>query len=72
MIGRCWLDRTAFGSGVANLLPRSAIVRTIQGGTDNVACGTVARSVSNCFATVWFNDIERVLNAWDVTIETTG
>lgn len=31
MIGRCWLNWVVFGSGVANLLPRSAIVRTGTG-----------------------------------------
>lgn len=42
----------------------------IYGGSNPVACGTVARSTSKCYSTVSFIDITRLLNAWEVTIET--
>lgn len=49
---------------------RVAARGVIWGGSNAVACGTVRRPVSNCFAYVWFNDIVRILNAWNVTIKT--
>lgn len=43
----------------------------IWGGSDPSNCGAVAWPVLNCYHEVWFNDIQRVANAWPVTIETT-
>jgi hypothetical protein len=46
----------------------------IYGGNVDGNCGDVRFAVSNCFRTVWFNDIESVLNQWNgigLSVETT-
>jgi hypothetical protein len=44
----------------------------IYGGSDSVRCRDVRWSVTNCYATVWFTDIERVLRGWGASIQTVG
>ncbi len=44
----------------------------IYGGSSLTDCGQVRFSVSNCYSTVYIVGIERLLNLWAVTIETTA
>jgi hypothetical protein len=44
----------------------------IFGGLDNVSCGNVRFAVSNCYGTVYFNDITGIERAWNVRVETTS
>jgi len=50
---------------------RIAAQGIIYGGSGSVPCGDLRLPVKNCYATVWFTDIERVLESWNATIQTT-
>lgn len=41
----------------------------IYGGVDDVSCGRVRFSVSNCYGIVYFNDITGIERAWNVQVE---